>query len=187
MSAATVKCKTCEERNRNGQFKMGNNGGPGNPYSRTVAELRANLNQCITMPMVEQVINKIFHLALEGNIPAARLFLQYAVGKPEDPANRDQSSVDACEPVMDKQPACETVADRAATHGPAPAIPAELVQTVRCEEIIASECAPRPEQTTRGDQTVQKPSSPLRSNGSREGGGLAVEECGHERTPYEPR
>jgi hypothetical protein len=52
-------------------------------YARSVAERRAGLGQYITLAMVKQVIDTLFSRALEGHIAAARLFLQYAVGKPE--------------------------------------------------------------------------------------------------------
>jgi hypothetical protein len=70
------------------------------PFSRSVAERRAELGACITLSMVKQVIDTLFNLALNGNISAARLFLQYAVGKPEvipaaDAAETPASATDA--------------------------------------------------------------------------------------------
>jgi hypothetical protein len=84
---------------------------PDDSYAQTVAELRAGLSQCITLSMVKQVIDTLFSLALTGNIPAARLFLQYAVGKPEVIATEEPSAAPV--PVPSTTPALESLLSEA--------------------------------------------------------------------------
>ena len=76
-----------ENRDRRGRFVRGNPGGPGNPFGRKVAALRAALIDCITPQDIQRAIAARLRGAETGNVPAARLLLDYAVGKPTYPAN----------------------------------------------------------------------------------------------------
>src|SRR5947207_113616 len=66
----------------NGRFAQGNPGGPGNPLNRQIALLRAALLDATTPEMMKNVFQKVYELALEGDLAAIKVFLQYTVGKP---------------------------------------------------------------------------------------------------------
>jgi hypothetical protein len=77
-----------------GRFAPGNGGGPGNPYARQVAELKKILLEETTPERLRNIIKKLLTLAEEGNVPAIKLVLSYALGKPQPAANPDQISFD---------------------------------------------------------------------------------------------
>jgi hypothetical protein len=56
--------------------------GPGNPYVRQVARLKAALYQALTEDDIRAVAQKLRDKALAGDVAAARLLLDYALGKP---------------------------------------------------------------------------------------------------------
>jgi len=56
----------------------------GSPTARQVAELRAGLCTAATAQDVQDVMAALLVQAKKGNVPAARLFLAYTVGKPAD-------------------------------------------------------------------------------------------------------
>jgi hypothetical protein len=130
-------------------------------FARAVAERRAGLSQYITLAMVKQVIDMLFSRALEGHIAAARLFLQYAVGKPEamTPEEPQESPLPSPDAFMNAalaalDPALLGDALAAALESRAPAAD----QTERAAP------APTPDQTVRtGVETTARPTG---SNGS---------------------
>ena len=69
-------------RDENGRFAIGNPGGPGNPYARRVAELRSALLDAITPDAIRYVMLRMIKMAVEGDVAAAKLVLERAVGKP---------------------------------------------------------------------------------------------------------
>jgi hypothetical protein len=70
-------------RHDNGRFVSGNPGGPGRPRGCKPAEtLRRALFDSVTAEQVQAVIRKLRELALDGNVTAARCFLDHAVGRP---------------------------------------------------------------------------------------------------------
>jgi hypothetical protein len=81
-------------RDRRGRFVRGNPGGPGNPFGRKVAALRAALIDCITPQDLQRVMGVLLLEAVNGSIPAARLLLAYTVGKPAAPADPDRVEID---------------------------------------------------------------------------------------------
>jgi hypothetical protein len=131
-----------------------------------VAQLRARLNECITLDMVKQVIDAIFHLVLAGNIPAARLFLQYAVGKPEPIPGPD--SLDAADPVvLDGPPEVEDDAapDIAPPYEARNESPSRTDQTAPSPGQTACAPSPSPGQTASAPRLTPKPNE-SEANGS---------------------
>jgi hypothetical protein len=77
-----------------GRFTKGNPGGPGNPFNRTVADLRAALLACVTPQDVQEVMAALKEQAQKGNVAAIRLYLAYSVGKPAETVNPDHMDAD---------------------------------------------------------------------------------------------
>jgi hypothetical protein len=77
-------------RTADGKFAPGNCGGPGNPFARQVASFRQALYEAVTRDMLKDLATRLWGMALGGNVAAARLLLQYLVGKPQDPPNPDR-------------------------------------------------------------------------------------------------
>jgi hypothetical protein len=69
-------------RESNGRFARGNKFGPGNPFARKCAALRSALVRRMEEEHMEKLADKLVAMALEGDLAAARLVLQYAVGRP---------------------------------------------------------------------------------------------------------
>jgi len=77
------------DRDHRGRFVRNNRGGPGNPFARKVAALRAALLASVTDQDIQEVRAALLLEAKKGNVAAARLFLAYTVGKPADTVNPD--------------------------------------------------------------------------------------------------
>ena len=72
-----------EYRDTGGRFRPGYRGGPGRPRGCTKAEhLRRSLIDSVTPEHVKAVALKLYELALDGDVAAARCFLDHAVGRP---------------------------------------------------------------------------------------------------------
>ena len=69
-------------RGENGRFLKGNAGGPGSPYVKQVAALKASLYEALTPADINAIMQRMLAEAVAGNVPAARLVLEYSVGKP---------------------------------------------------------------------------------------------------------
>jgi hypothetical protein len=69
-------------RDHNGKFTKGNPGGPGNPFAGQVARLKKMLLERITDEDIDAIADKLIELAKEGSLPAIKLLLAYALGKP---------------------------------------------------------------------------------------------------------
>ena len=76
-------------RAKGGRFAKGNPGGPGNPFARRVAGLRAALLDVVTVERLQALATKLYDLALGGDVAAAKLILCYAIGKPTDVVDPD--------------------------------------------------------------------------------------------------
>jgi hypothetical protein len=81
-------------RTADGKFAPGNRGGPGNPFARKVASFREALYEAVTRDMLKDLASRLWGMAIGGNVAAARLLLQYLVGKPQDPPNPDRLAHD---------------------------------------------------------------------------------------------
>ena len=66
----------------NGRFLPGNPGGPGSPYNRQVAHLRAALYEALSREDIWAVTRKMRDRALDGDVAAAKLLLAYTIGRP---------------------------------------------------------------------------------------------------------
>jgi hypothetical protein len=79
-------------RDAHGRFAKGNAGGPGNPFARQVAGLRRALIAAVTEEDMHALARTLLAYALEGNMTAAKLLLQYVLGKPPEPVDPDTLS-----------------------------------------------------------------------------------------------
>lgn len=77
------------ERDDKGRFARGNTLGRGNPFARQCASLRAALMREFTEANVGQLARKLMEQALAGDVAAARLVLQYGIGKPTPAVDPD--------------------------------------------------------------------------------------------------
>ena len=65
-----------------GHFARGNKGGPGNPFARQVGLLRKKIVEALGTERFDRVLEAIIVKAEAGDIAAAKLLFQYALGKP---------------------------------------------------------------------------------------------------------
>ena len=91
---ASPNPETAAPHDAKGRFVRGNVGGPGNPFGRRVADLRkiilAALNDAEMLAITQAMIAR----AKAGDVAAARLLYQYALGKPAKAANPDRVDID---------------------------------------------------------------------------------------------
>jgi hypothetical protein len=71
-------------RTARGRFAKGNPGGPGNPYAKRVADLRAALLESVTEADIRAVARALVKRAKAGEVAAIRELLDRLVGKRED-------------------------------------------------------------------------------------------------------
>ena len=83
-----------QEREANGQFAAGNKGGPGNPFGRTMAARRRAVAEAVDEATLKAIMATLVRLAIDGDVGAAKLVLQYAVGKPAAVAEPDRVDVE---------------------------------------------------------------------------------------------
>jgi hypothetical protein len=86
--------ETKTERTSDGKFAKGNRGGPGNPFTRRVAQLRCLLMAKMTDEALSDIADKLLELARKGDLAAIKLALQYAVGLPQRAADPDGLDAD---------------------------------------------------------------------------------------------
>src|SRR5207244_13650795 len=82
------------ERDAKGRFAKGNAGGPGNPFARKVAQLRAALVNFVTEDDLKHIVFKLMMLAEGGNLEAVKLLFQYVIGKPAAAVDPDRLDVE---------------------------------------------------------------------------------------------
>jgi hypothetical protein len=85
------------QRDGKGRFVRNNDGGPGNPFGRRVAELRKILLRSATEENVERLANMLMEKAFAGDLAAAKLLLLYWIGKPKEVADPDRQDVEEWE------------------------------------------------------------------------------------------
>jgi hypothetical protein len=89
MSLATAEQATSTTcRAANGRFGFGNPGGPGNPNVRRIAAMRQAVFEAVSPEDVREIMVALVAQAKEGDREAAKVVLQYTLGKPGtwDPA-----------------------------------------------------------------------------------------------------
>jgi hypothetical protein len=86
-----------DQREANGRFAKGNPGGPGNPFARRVADLRWALVEGVTPEDMRDIAVALALRAQAGNVSAARLLLQYTLGKPVEQPHPDRIDRDEIE------------------------------------------------------------------------------------------
>ena len=64
-----------------GQFAKGNRGGPGNPYARRVASIRAHLIKTVKPKDVRDIAKALITKAKSGDVPAIKEFFDRLLGK----------------------------------------------------------------------------------------------------------
>ena len=70
------------QRDANGRFAIGNDGGPGNPFARQTAALHSAFVERARPEDMKAIADKLIEQAKGGNVAAAKLVLQYTIGKP---------------------------------------------------------------------------------------------------------
>jgi hypothetical protein len=76
LSAAT-------DRAPGGRFAKGNLGGPGNPFARQTAALRAYLINHVTERDLQDILDILLLNAKGGHLPSVKLLFAYVLGKPK--------------------------------------------------------------------------------------------------------
>jgi hypothetical protein len=74
----------------NGRFCKGNAGGPGNPFARQVAAMRQEFMKAVTAEDMAAIARALIDKAKEGDTAAARIVLQYTLGKPAETVDPDR-------------------------------------------------------------------------------------------------
>jgi hypothetical protein len=97
------------QRDERGRFVKGNRGGPGNPFARQVAKLRAALIQRVTEADIQRIADDLLTSAKLGHLPSIRLLFLYVLGKPA--AVVDPDTLDIEEWKRHVQPLPQIMAD----------------------------------------------------------------------------
>jgi hypothetical protein len=82
------------QRDDKGRFVKGNRGGPGNPFARQVAKLRAALIQRVTEADIERIADDLLISARAGHLPSIRLLFLYVLGKPATVVDPDTLDIE---------------------------------------------------------------------------------------------
>ena len=82
------------DRAPQGRFALGNKGGPGNPFARQVAEIRKLLLNTVPGERLAKIVLAMVEKAEAGDVAAAKLILQYTVGKPAEAVEPDRVEID---------------------------------------------------------------------------------------------
>ena len=67
-----------------GRFASGNRFGRGNPHAKAMADARAAIYEAVSEKDLAGVFKALVAKAKEGDVPAARLVVEYRAGKPLD-------------------------------------------------------------------------------------------------------
>jgi hypothetical protein len=96
--------KAKADRDLFGRFMAGNPGGPGNPYNRQTALFKKAIQSATTPEEAKALARKIYDMAMEGNLAAAKVYFTYTVGKPDNPIDPDRMDVHEIEIYRDTAP-----------------------------------------------------------------------------------
>ena len=67
---------------KTGKFTKGWKGGPGNPYSKRIADLRSAFIEAVTEDDLHAIVRMLLEKAKGGDVAAGRLILEYTLGRP---------------------------------------------------------------------------------------------------------
>jgi hypothetical protein len=81
------------DRDPKGRFAPGNRCGPGNPFYRKQAELRRAVLALFTPEDVASLLRVMLALGRNGDVAAAKVFLEYVVGKPHKAPDPDREEL----------------------------------------------------------------------------------------------
>jgi hypothetical protein len=93
-----------KDRDLLGKFMAGNPGGPGNPYNRQIGMFKRAIQSATTPEEAKSLARKIYDMAMEGNLAAAKIYFTYTVGKPDNPIDPDRVDVHEIELYRDVAP-----------------------------------------------------------------------------------
>jgi hypothetical protein len=77
-------------RGADGKFVKGNKGGPGNPFAGKVAAMRRAFFAAVTKEDIAAIAQAMIEKAKAGDVAAARLVIQYTMGKPAEAVDPDR-------------------------------------------------------------------------------------------------
>jgi hypothetical protein len=117
------------DRDMCSRFVAGNPGGPGNPYARQTAAFKKAIHAATTPDEAKALARKIYELAMEGNLAAAKLYFSYTAGKPQEAMDPDRVDVHELEIFRDTAPLKEESAQLIDAGLPEPHL--HLIRTVR--------------------------------------------------------
>lgn len=75
-----------------GRFLPGNKAAKGNPHAKRIARLRAKLLATIRPADLAAVVKSMLDKARDGDVAAARLLLEYTLGRPDRSGVDDQAT-----------------------------------------------------------------------------------------------
>ncbi len=115
---------TANGRDTGGRFAKGNPGGPGNPFYRKQAEFRRAVLELFTPEDVMSLLRVMLALGRNGDVAAAKVFLEYVVGKPHKAPDPDR------EEHHDWQLSAEALRLAGVAEQPENSVPAHLASEV---------------------------------------------------------
>ncbi len=158
------------DRDARGRFAAGNPGGPGNPFARRVAALRSALVESVTNEDIAAITRTLIDMARDGDVPAAKLLLAYAIGKPGDTVQPDRLDLDEWQIFRDTAPMAKEMTSL--SFAPSSELPRNFVRLSRPlmaanlhQEIMDLVRHPLPP-TEPKVTPAQRPPSPNGHNGS---------------------
>ena len=137
MSTTATKVKTTTRqqpkagRDARGRFTKGNKGGPGNPFAREVAVLRATMIHAFTPKIFMRLVEVLRQRAEGGDMVAMKLILQYVLGKPAETVDPDRIAIDEWQKLRDAAVSLDE------TSAVLEQVPATMACFLLTEEILA--------------------------------------------------
>jgi hypothetical protein len=159
--AAESSATSPKVRGTNGRFLPGNPGGPGNPFARQAAQLRAALVHRVKNEDMESIADELVLKATYGNLAATKLLFQYVLGKPAEPVNPDTLDIQEFKEVY--APRGEIIKDGAKLVQGLP--PYELDEEAKA--LLARHAAPSTIGGNGGNRPVEAGTPPSTTGGNR--------------------
>ena len=147
------------ERDANGRFAKGNLGGPGNPFARQVAELRQAFLDRIDKEKIGKLMDRMYDLAMEGNMQAAKLILSYTIGKPVPMTNPDRVDSDEWDIFKETAPMMHELSSQ---YSPDPCVPLVMARIKRASQtrdqlgVLHSYLSTPPEEKEQADKLMKR-------------------------------